>query len=903
MTETAAQSPAQSAAQSAEATGPRPDFTPERGPMPLARNFEKRVGQLRAVAENPSESQLKQAAEKLAEEGDAENAQEKARNAFDNLSSLIERRDSAEQGLVEARHEALKASRQEFPEKLERLKEARKARAEAVGDLGTVADWFKDAGIQIEPQQRPLTSREERQKKWAERGWRLAERTHRFAEGAREKREAAAQTARETAARTRERAGEGAESVKERVVRAVEAGRERIRNVVESGQEAIARARQAAAQRYEEVRLSVQRAGEAAREKITEAAERGREVAEKTARPVTERFEAASAWFADFREAAVTQKEEIVEGFEELVSKARQGASERLDNFKTRMREAGERASQKKDELSERVKGFVSERAENVKERATAVKERISGEVRVAIEKSRIRLEPFWEASQKQKEAILDQLAVWNEKLGIVVEEVSDVARPIIDRIVDEGRDARDRALGFTREGVQGAQAFLRRGIASAQETTSPYWNALVERARELRSRANESRNRLNLFLGEALGPAANQFRKLRESTEARRQRAAQILEGVRREGSRIVQAGKEAPAHIKEAFARQGAAAREYMTRQKERVARGIEGLRRYWQVFAAEHWSGLSRQDFSRRMKLLGAAGAASARRAPIVVAGAGLAGVELGSRMVRMVRDPRGRVALLGVGALALALNAHNVSDNIQQILSNIHIPDVNLPAEGWFTLPEGGVGFEGGAAAAPPGAEVGAGGLEAGGAEAAGPVVGTEGGVPPAEAAAPPGEAPTVAEAAAPGAEGTAEAEGGGTEVAGAEEATAETGETAGEEAAGAEAGPLSVDQAIGEIEQGEPLDPQIRGLAERMEGNATENYYNLLQTSFERFIDNFETTARAVVDNPDAYDAATVERAQNQLRAINDIRTQGVDPSTPEGYNLLTTAMRYWRPIG
>src|SRR3989338_2737495 len=96
-----------------------------------------------------------------------------------------------------------------------------------------------------------------------------------------------------------------------------------------------------------------------------------------------------------------------------------------------------------------------------------------------------------------------------------------------------------------------------------------------------------------------------------------------------------------------------------------------------------------------------------------------------------------------------------------------------------------------------------------------------------------------------------------------------------------------------------IQSGMPIEPQVRALAEKLPGDFNNNYYRLLVDSFNQFSDKFETTARAMT-NASSLDQTHIQAAKDQLDAIAKLKQGDVDPSSKVGFDTLMKAMRYWR---
>lgn len=831
-------------------SAPRPDIAPEnalnRKPQPLSRNFEQRVNQLAVITENPTGQQVAKLADKIASDHpeDAQRATEMSLNSFKNMSSLIKERADAVAAVKQARKEALAAPSSEFKAKVALLREAEQKRAEVMSSLRSFSNDFQEAGIELDPSQIPLSL-----------GDKLSQKAHEV---------------KDNVAAGVNRAGEGikgaAGAVKETGVRLMEAGRGGLKKLLEAVTSSLNQAQEAGQAGFNDVKSKAEATSGRAAGGASKLAEMWRNAKEGVSQRVSDVWEAATVWTDQRRQEIAARVGVTQENIGQMLAKARSSAGGRIDGFNQAMQSVGEAARNRWDAVSESVKNFASDQARRVEAVTTQVSTRVRAEVSMAVEKGRIFLEPAWESIQRDRERIRQERDIYGEKMGIMVEGVSDVASPIIDRILDEGRDLRDTALGIGRRQLQGLQVFGRNVAGDAVEVASPAWNFLVERWENLRLRANESRVRLNTFMEAVSGKAGNRFSMLRESLSERAKRTSSVLSGVKFEGGRVLQNGVEVAKQTAEWFAQTGTTAKEFLLRRKEQIGQSIDMLRRYWEVYAVGKWkeSGLTDIDIKRRMKLLRATGAASLGRAASIGAAAGIEGAVM---LQSLARDRRGRVALtvLALG-IAIAVNPE-LRDGLQNLLSNIdlsglHLPNfgahlggidtsaVNMPID-LGSISAGTAGIDIGGSVTPPAPDVSvAGGISGG-----------------------PTHSPDVSTTvAAPVPDIT---------------------------------GAVPTPDVVGSLPNldmltpGQPLEAQARHLA----GGVNETYYNILQGGFDQFKDNFLTTAQAVVNNASNYTPEEVAAAQQQLEAVARLNQ---DPTLVQGsqgwYDAIMKATHFWRPV-
>ncbi len=630
---------------------PRPEYVSNKAPQPLARNFEQRVDQLQRISANPTEEQIAKLGTTFFTEGvdKTGDPKENARNAFDNMRSLIQDRKAAEEGVRQARKEALGASKDQFSSKVEVLREAEKRRSELNQNLKSFSSIFQDAGITVDPSQQEVGLMDKVNQKAYETGWQMAA----------------------GAAKAGEVVTGGIEVVKEKGKGLIEAGREGLANLFDSGKESLNQAQENGKATFNNVKSKAENAKGKTESGLSRLGGLLRNTKEAVGRKIGEVYDASSVW-VNQRRAEIATK----------LGQARENAGERIDNFIRPMKEMGEAAKNKMDEAGQALHNFGTEQAARIDNIRKAIGERVGGEISLGLAKAKIFLEPAWESVQRDRESLRENRAVMMEKLGIMVEGVSDLASPIIDKILDRGRDARDGALGFSNKATEGLRVFGRNALNTVSE--SPAWKFMQERWESLRLQSNESRDRLNTFLNGTLGRVGERFKPLTEAVAARAKRTAAYLSGVRIENGYIVHGdGIRVSDEVSEWFMQQGSSAKEFLNRGKEKASDGLDMLNRYWEIYAVGKWSesGMSGVDVQRRLKMLRGIGAASLGRVASVSAAAGMEGA---SMVARLAKDRKGQVALtVAAAALALALSPE-IRDNLQQLLNGVDFGGLQLPA---------------------------------------------------------------------------------------------------------------------------------------------------------------------------------------------------------------------------
>lgn len=840
----------------------RPEYVPQKAPQPLARNFEQRIKQLDKISSKPTEEQIAKLGTKFLEEGVGQtgDVREHAQSAFDNMRSLIQDRRDSEEAVKRARSEALVAPRTEFRARVEALREVERRRYEINTNLKSFSEIFQDAGVMVEPSQQDTGLGDKVNQKAYELGWQMAA----------------------GASRVGETVKGGVESVKEGGKSLIELGRKGLGVLVDGTVGALKRTQANGQASFDVVRSGaeagrVQAAGGLS--KITEAFRGARE---RISQKVSGAWEAASVWVGQRREDVAGRVGRIEQGLSERISSARAQASQRIESFYSGMKAVGEGAKSRWDQVSESVRSFATEQAARIDNLRKAASDRIMGEISVAMEKGRIFLEPAWESIQRDREVIKENRNTMQEKLGIIVEGVSDLASPVVDRILDSGRDVRDSALGFMGRHTQGLRVFGRNALDSVGE--SPAWNFMKERWESLRLRSNEARGRLNQFLNGVLGEnLGSRFKMLPEAAAARAKRLAAILPNVKIENGFIIYNGKQVSKEVSEWFIQNGTVAKEFLNRNKERVSHGLDLLQRYWEIYAVSKWreAKLPNLDVQRRMKLLRGIGAASLDRAARVGSMGTAMSVEGAVMLQQLARNPKGRVAL-GLAAIALGLAlSPEIRDGLQDMLSNVNLGSIDLanlqlPDLGGGNLPDVGTGGNFPLDQGPQG-PVDIGNIPA---PDSTPVSGVTV-IPDSTPISGVSVTPDVS--SLPGAPSGVETTPPGLEVSPSLETPA---------------GFINIGESLQNINPRQPLEAQVRTIA----GGVNETYYNLLQGAFEQFKDNFLTTAQTIVNNPSNYTPEQVSIAQQQLQAAAQM---DLDPSLIQGsqqwYDTIMRATHFWRP--
>lgn len=851
------------------ATPARAEFTPNRQPQELSKNFDTRVGQLLTIAEKPSKEQVEVVAAKIRPEvpdGDEKTLNRLARERLKGLTALVNSREDAEAAVIRTRSEqraAIKASPDEYARAKQAHRDAVANRVIEREILRDEANFLTSTGVKLEPNQQTAGVGENVQRAAfnVKRG--AGERAQAIAGGVRAGTEAAVRGVRSgtEAVQGGVRAidtsvSEAARERGEQIDQMFEAGRARLRTAVEGARNNVRSALSHGREGWNKVTSGVG-AAIATADKGPGLLSRGLDALGAKLGKGAERVGQTRAWTAT----------------EAWVNSRTTAAGARVDAFLGGMKELGQGIGQgiSKDtsEGSRALNNFLREQERRAME--VDVAGRVGKELRSAYEAGKAHLTPAWEAIQAERPVVRRNASIMADQLGLVLEEVHEFAAPVIDPILDRGRDVRDAALGLSRRTISGMRAFGR--MVGGKIETNPVLNALTERWESMRSRSNEARTRLNVFLNANRGNVSGAvFNMLRESARAHTSRDSFLGELGRGIGTDL-------------------ATAREVLKRGAERAAFGVEVTRRFIEVSAVGRWieSGMKGPDVARRLKVLRAAGAVSAAYAE-------KAGLLAAATVVEVAANPNARKVVgvgLGVASLAaMAINAPHVIDGLNSFLQAGGIPNFDLASAFPNIQFGGGEAIPGAEAAAPvPGTEAIIGGSPPTGVESvgslgptgpAGPFVGgAEAGVPNVAPVAGPEVAAPVPEANA-------------VTSAGAENATPPAAEAA--------AIPQTPDQATSQIQVGQPIEAQARTIAPTLPGNPTDNYYRLLEDSFQRFADNFQSTANAMVTAaPGTYDTTQVSQAQDQLNAISQLRQGLVDASTQEGYNLLMRAMHFGRP--
>jgi hypothetical protein len=269
----------------------RPEFSPDRTPQPLKRNFGERMNQLRGMVVAPSEQQVRLLADKMVIDDPELTSQspgrpEKlARFQFELLVKDMESYREVQRKIVEVRERrlALSSDQKEERAKARAEQEALMAEREFLkSEINEVSRYLRDAGVQVEPAQQSVGIGEKMQSAAFTARWQVAAGGARVGEVAgaaygkvAEGAGAVASGVRSGAQAVAEGAGavggaikSGAESVTGGVKsgvefaatqggKAVEAGRLAVKNVVESGTNAVKTARNAGLARFNSLRESV----------------------------------------------------------------------------------------------------------------------------------------------------------------------------------------------------------------------------------------------------------------------------------------------------------------------------------------------------------------------------------------------------------------------------------------------------------------------------------------------------------------------------------------------------------------------------------------------------------------------------------------------------------------------
>ncbi len=751
----------------------RPAFKLKHNPERLSNNADRRNEQIGMIATRPTDKQEKQVAQRFQEEDPGMSpaeAQDLARGRLTNFAELRAERAAVARAEREARSAALERgiSKDEFRARVRALRDVREWRKMIDEDLKEAGEKFRDIDLQVEPEQQAEGIRDKIGDLFHLLGWQMAAGGAKVGRGAEAGRAAVGAAAGEL----RDRAGAAAGAVRggaeatwgvatgvpgrvaeagrnvagavggyaERVggaaaagidnalagagrvgERVAQRGREvfaagrdgifgllrgagvRIRGVAEAGRERFSQLTAAVGAQAENVRAAAGGVLEAARQA-------GAGVAERVGGAIGPRLEVATAFVNRMREGITTRAGELSKGANELLQNARAGAAARIEGFVNACQTAGTEAGTGIGETGRAIQAFAREQATNLDNLQRQIRQRVQDEVQVARARIAIRLEPFWDRVNQEREGMRDQRAMMGERLGILVEWASDLASPVIDRIVDGGRDARDAALGLTRSQVEAMRVFGRGVGTWARERTDPVWQSLVERWESMRLRANDARERLNGFLGAALGPVGARFRQLQEGAAGRAARTGELLREAQVVGGRVLQRGREVPGDVAEWFAARGATARELLGRNLERAGQGLELLQRYWRVYALDRLRELGADaTTTRRFDILsrGVGGASLGRlreglgRAGTAVGEAAFTAAARGTALtMEVLSDPKARVALPAIALLLwLAVN-QEARDNLMTALGNLgQGAAAGLGPDAGIAAPQAPTGLEG------------------------------------------------------------------------------------------------------------------------------------------------------------------------------------------------------------
>lgn len=846
---------------------PKPEFNPQRKPEALSRNFQKRMEQLDVIASNPSDSQISKMADALKAEDPSlgAEAEEQARAAYANFSEVSRQRADASQELKQLRRAALTAPRDQFAARMAEYKEAEKRLNEINGQARMLSAQFRDAGIQLEPDQLGQNLDQKVQKAAFGVGWQLA---------------AGEQRVREVATQGKQAIESVPPAVMEQGRKLASAGRESFGAGFRASSEFVSSIYRNGQQKFDSLKTSVQTKAGGLAENIGDTwhdiQSKAEELRENITQPLKERASASSNW--------------IKSTTEEMGDKLKADLNTQIQTYKNLMTKVGETARATWDPVSENIKAFTTEQADRVNQLQSAIRNRINTEVQTTLDKAKLFISPALESINRDRERLKDEATVQVQKLGILTSHVGTLAAPIIDRILDEGRDARDGVVGLSQKGIEGARVFGRQIKSTASEKAPIAWEFLSDRFESLTVRANESRDRLNLFLTDKLGDLTLRLSPLSESLQAQKDRAQAVFSGVVETGGKVMLKGQELTGEARERFLKTGVLAQEFIKQNAENASKGLSSLKNYWEVYALNKWreASLPDVDIKRRLKVLRALGPAASLTAAAGVEAANFA-----------LRDPRGRL-LVGAAALTYMLIANpEISSNIQHFVGNLQLPGGvealtpppldsipqfptpdATPASPSFTpepLPHHGQLIP--PDATPPHVEP----------DMSGAVPLDRLDIPTPHPESLGGEQLSTTPTS--------------------EQLTPDvqlSPETSAETVTSATLSPevnSNLETVFNQIKIGEPIDTQLKKLAESLPGNASDNYYSLLKEAFAKYQDNFQTTAQAIIDSSSSFSPEQVQQAKDQLEAITKLRQDtSLTGDSNEGYSSFMKAMHYWRPI-
>lgn len=924
--------------------GSRPEYTPQRKPERLSANPQKRVRQLEAIASSPTEGQRQLVAEKIQRENPdlgQDDALSMADTHFRNYATVANEARVQQSQVRQATSEALRAGTvEEQNERRGVLKSLKNQVREVIGERNEMAAWFRDVGLQVEPeQQHPgLTIAEKMEKAAFGVGVRGAELTASVGQRARRGKEAVGrgarkagevgirtaksgvETGRRGARRGRELTGAGVRSTREgaggaasgvgryiqetgsamaemyrqdwRDIKGVAGqGGEALKGNVGVARDAAVGLAGAARDEYQR-RMAVSRKIEdRERAEIARVARAGLEKVGGIGRGIVEsasaNLEVGRFAIRGLSGAAREQLREAGAGFRQVVSEFTnavggavsqqvESAGSFWNKLKGKVDSGLERGG---NALNARLDKWGESASNKLSEFNENVVKKVVESTRGAWEKTQAPFKKAWAAIERERPGVREKTGLLTGRMAIVVEEQKDKAAPIVAAISGLAQEKADRIFGKPARFLRlmGGRALITAEMVAA----SPRVQAIKDRLEGWAGQANEARKRIGEFMG-------RMGRKASTGSDA----------AVSWDDQGLV-----TPDSQKEAA--------NWIRNSKETIGRFFENVQK-WQVFEAiKRWkeSGMTDRDVSRREKIMRAIHAASLGRAAAVGGAVVVEGVSGATRFAREHKKATAAV-LVGAGALAYVLLGNpDLSGTINQIVSSVS-------------------GLGGGEVASNLTPDIMPGGLP--------PVVDTAQAanipnIPVTDAASYVDYTSTTETARSVGASigpnpeispagEAARAIGGGTEnLATPIDTTPGTNEIGrvdnlqpAQPPAGADTGEAARSGVqlpnqlprTGEllfnptdILRGEPVYPQAERLASQLPGGASvENVTRVMGQIFSNFQGDFADSAQAIVNSTDPAMDALKADAQRQLDAIAQIRQ---NPTAANQYATLSDAMHFW----
>lgn len=344
------------------------------------------------------------------------------------------------------------------------------------------------------------------------------------------------------------------------------------------------------------------------------------------------------------------------------------------------------------------------------------------------------------------------------------------------------------------------------------------------------------------------------------------------ILEGRKSLFNLVRQAGlgvyesRKLPLKASKALLRDVRESGERAVNISQGVTKSADLLRKYGQIYAVSKWkeAGLSDVDIKRRMKVLQVVGAVSVKK---LETAAVLSGTKAYEVLTFLARDPRGRILLGSVALLLFLINNHEViSSNLHNLFQDAGITNfpvteaaaAHMPINEAVSIPD---------------------------VSATSLAVGQDHLVNHASVIASVPDHSVVNVDSV-----TTNVHDSHVSVSVYSAAPSEV-----LQSPDALAGKM-----LSQVHAGQALEPQLREFAKQMPGDPNDNYFHLLQSSFDKFSSSFEKTAREIINAPKGtYEDVYLKAAKEQLEAIKQIKQNSLDPNTNDGFGTFMRALRFW----